>query len=442
MVKRRQLFSLASAALVGSMLLAGCLGSPPDRGGADSTTPTAIADKGLETNSISLGFIPILEAAPLVVAFEKGYFAKHGLDVTLIKQPSWPAARDNVVLGSEAGGIDGGQWQMPMPQMIGEGAITDGQKVPMYILAMLMSQGNGIAASNNIKLANLSVDLKGSASFFSDFSKREGRKFRASYTFPKSNQDIWIRYWLAAGGIHPDKEVELLTVPSTETLQGLRNGTMEAFSTGDPWPSRIARDDSGYLPAITAQLWKVHPEEYLAVRADWVDRHPKATIALIKAVIEAQRWMDKAENRSEVAKMLSSRQWFNTPVGVLEESIKGQYLLGAERKPETDPALGPLYWDSDRGVISYPYKSMTLWFLLESMRWKFYPGIMDTVAQAKAINNKVTREDLWIQAARELGLPAAQIPTSSSRGKETFFNGIVYDPEDPQAYLDSQKIKN
>lgn len=415
----------------------------PDKGGGvgDPSTPVATADKGLETNTISLGFIPILEAGPLVVAVEKGYFAKHGLNLKLAKQASWPAARDNVVLGSEQGGIDGGQWQMPMPQMINEGAITDGRKVPMYILAMLMSQGNGIAVSNNIRRANLSVDLRKSADFFSSFYRTEGRKFRAAYTFPKANQDIWIRYWLAAGGIDPDKEVELLTVPSTETLQGIRNGTMEAFATGDPWPSRIVKEDIGYLPAITAQLWQAHPEEYLAVRADWVDKHPKATIALIKGVIEAQQWMDQAENRSEVARLLSSRRWFNIPVGVLEESIKGQYLLGADRKPESDPALGPLYWSSDRGVISYPYKCLPLWFLLESMRWTFYPGTVDTVAQARAINDKVTREDLWIQAAQELGLPAAQIPTGSSRGKEIFFDGVVYDPENPQAYLDSQTIK-
>ncbi|SBO44959.1 CmpA/NrtA family ABC transporter substrate-binding protein [Cyanobium sp. NIES-981] len=441
MFKRRRFLALASASITASVMLAGCMGTPPSPGDSASAPATTTADKGLETNTISLGFIPILEAAPLVVAVEKGYFAKHGLDVKLTKQASWPAARDNVVLGSAGGGIDGGQWQLPMPQMISEGAITDGKKVPMYILAMLMSQGNGIAASNNIKAANLTVDLKKSSSFFSDFAKKEGRKFRASYTFPKANQDIWIRYWLAAGGINPDKDVELLTVPSTETLQGMRNGTMESFSTGDPWPSRIVKEDIGYLPAITAQIWKSHPEEYLAVRSDWVDKHPKATIALIKGLIEAQMWMDKAENRSEVAKILSSRKWYNTPVEVLEESIKGKYLIGADKKPETNPAMGPLYWDSDRGVISYPYKSLTLWFLVESLRWKFYPGTVDTVEQAKAINDKVTREDLWIQAAKELGLPAAQIPSGSSRGKETFFDGVVYDPENPQAYLDSLKIK-
>jgi bicarbonate transport system substrate-binding protein len=221
----------------------------------------------------------------------------------------------------------------------------------------------------------------------------------------------------------------------------MRNGSMQAFSTGDPWPTRIVKDKIGYLPAITAQLWKSHPEEYLAVRADWVDKHPKATVALLKGLIEAQRWMDKPENRSEVARILSSRKWFNVPVPVLEEALMGQYKLGAQMKPETDPAMGPLYWASDRGVISYPYKSLTLWFLLESIRWKFYPGVIDTVEQAQAINDKGTREDLWIQAARELGLPASEIPTASSRGKETFFDGVVYDPANPKAYLDGQTIK-
>ena len=110
--------------------------------------------------------------------------------------------------------------------------------------------------------------------------------------------------------------------------------------------------------------------------------------------------------------------------------------------PANDPKMGPLYWSSDRGVISYPYKSLTLWFLVESLRWKFYPGTVDTIAQAKAINDKVTREDLWREAARAVGVPEKDIPTSSSRGKEVFFDGIVYDPANPQAYLNSLKIKN
>lgn len=442
---RRRLSAL-SGSLASLMLLTACLGNPPDRTGAGTgssgSTPVVRADAGLETTTISLGFVPILEAAPLVMGVEKGFFGRHGLDVKLSKQASWSAARDNVVLGSAGGGIDGGQWQLPMPQMISEGALTNGKKVPMVILAMLMSQGNGIAAANGVRDGNLSADLKTSSpGFFSTFQKKEGRRFRATYTFPRANQDIWIRYWLAAAGVNPDRDVELLTVPAPETLQGMKTGTMEAFSTGDPWPSRITNDRLGYLAATTAQIWKAHPEEYLAVRKDWVDANPKATVALLKGLIEAQRWLDQPANKEEAARILGSRKWYNVPVPVLEKSLRGEYVLGSKDQVVKDPGMGPLYWNSDRGVISYPYKSLTLWFLVESVRWKFYPGVVDSVAQAEAINDRGTREDLWRQAAREVGVPSKDIPTGSSRGREVFFDGVVYDPANPQAYLNSLKIK-
>jgi bicarbonate transport system substrate-binding protein len=178
------------------------------------------------------------------------------------------------------------------------------------------------------------------------------------------------------------------------------------------------------------------------VRADWVDKNPKATVALLKGLIEAQRWLDKPENKNAAATILSSRKWYNVPLPVLEQSLKGQYKIGAAGTAETDPKMGPLYWSSDRGVISYPYSSLTLWFLVESLRWKFYPGTVDTIQQAQAINAKVTRGDLWLQAAKQLGLPTKDIPPSPSRGKEVFFDGTVYDPNNPQAYLNSLKIKN
>ncbi|MEY3735001.1 MAG: Bicarbonate-binding protein CmpA [Cyanobacteriota bacterium] len=445
MTRRRRFRSLCGSALALSVVLAGCLGNPPDRSGNGSGSGSATAlvvDPSLETNTISLGYIPILEAAPLVIGVEQGFFARHGLDVKLFKQASWGAARDNVVLGSAGGGIDGGQWQLPMPQMIGEGAITNGKKVPMSILAMLMSQGNGIAAANSVRPANLSLNLRQSSpGFFDAFNKKEGRRFRAAYTFPKANQEIWIRYWLAANGVNPDKAVELLKVPAPETLQGMKNGTMEAFSTGDPWPSRIATDKVGYLAATTAQIWKVHPEEYLAIRSDWVNRNPKATVALLKGLIEAQRWLDKPENKDKAARILSSRKWYNVPLPVLQEALKGQYKIGAAGTPQTNPSMAPLYWSSDRGVISYPYKSLTQWFLLESIRWKFFPGTVDTIDQVKAINERSVREDLWRQAAQAVGVPAQEIPNGSSRGKEIFFDGVVYDPENPQAYLNSLTIK-
>ena len=163
MANRRRFLALLSSSLATTLVLTGCLGNPPDRsryGGTGSrVAKPVLSNANLEVKSIELGFIPILEAAPLVIGVELGFFARHGLQVNLSKQASWGAARDNVVLGSAGGGIDGGQWQLPMPQMISEGAITNGRKVPMVVLAMLMSQGNGIAAANSVKDGKLSLNL-------------------------------------------------------------------------------------------------------------------------------------------------------------------------------------------------------------------------------------------------------------------------------------------
>ena len=435
---------LGSATLTTSLLIGGFGSSSSNTAHAakSAAKPAAAAARKLETDSIKLGYIPILESAPLIIGVEKGFFTKHGMkNVEVAKQASWPAARDNVILGTGGGGIEGGQWQLPMPQMLTEGAISNGKKVPMFILAQLSSQGNGIAASNTVKGAELGLDLKPDRNFFKEYDKKNGREFKAAYTFPKANQEFWIRYWMAAGGVDPDKEVSLLTVPAAETVQGMRNGTMDLFSTGDPWPARVVNDNIGYMAATTAAIWPVHPEEFLAIRADWVNKNPNATVALLKGVIEAQQWLDKPGNKEEAAKILSSRNYFNVPEKVILQSLKGGFKIGIKKEPENNPRKAPLFWKSDRGVISYPYKSLTKWFLVESLRWKFYPQAIKSIKDVEAINNRTVRPDLWRQAAQDLGVPAKEIPSGDSRGKEKFFDGVVYDPANPQAYLNSLKIK-
>jgi bicarbonate transport system substrate-binding protein len=267
--------------------------------------------------------------------------------------------------------------------------------------------------------------------------KSSGTRFKAAYTFPKANQEFWIRYWLAAGGINPDTEVELLTVPASQTVADMKRGAMDAFSTGDPWPYRIVADDVGFLAALTSEIWKDHPEEYFAVRSDWADKHPKATKALIKAIIEAQQWCDNFDNRKEMASILSRREYFALPEEVLLNPLMGKYNMG-ERQID-DRSMAVLYWKDSKGSVSYPYKSHDLWFLTESVRWGFLPK--ETLTGAQALIDKVNREDIWKEAAQEMGIAAADIPTSTSRGVEEFFDGIKFDPANPQAYLDSLKIK-
>jgi bicarbonate transport system substrate-binding protein len=441
---RRKFLIKASVSAASAVLLNSCLGNPPEPGSQNQTvteTATEIEispEQMPETPRVKLGYIPIVEAAALVIAQEKGFFQKYGMtEVELSKQASWAAARDNVTIGSGGGGIDGGQWQMPMPHLLSEGLITNGQKVPMYVLAQLNTHGNGIAIAGIHEGKGLGLDVSSAADYIKNFQATEGRKFKAAHTFPEVNQDFWIRYWLAAGGVDPDADIDLLAVPPAETVQGMRNGTMDAFSTGDPWPYRIVADDIGHMAALTAEIWKFHPEEYLAIRADWVDANPKATKALLKGLMEAQQWCDKEENRAELVQIVSGRNYFNVPAEILVPPYAGEYKMGDGKPDISDFKMGPLYWKDDLGNVSYPYKSHDLWFLTESVRWGFLPP--ETLADANRIIDAVNREDIWREAAQEAGF--SDIPTSTSRGVEKFFDGIEFDPENPQAYLDSLKIK-
>ncbi|MGB7522370.1 MAG: CmpA/NrtA family ABC transporter substrate-binding protein, partial [Spirulinaceae cyanobacterium] len=230
---RRKFLATAAASGASAVFLKGCFGNALEPGDNTATEQVKASDISPEmmpeTTEVVLGYIPIVEAAALIIAQEKGFFAKYGMtDVDISKQANWLSARDNVSIGSENGGIDGGQWQMPMPHLISEGIITNGKKVPMYVLAQLNTQGNGIAIAGIHEGKGLNLDIAEAAEYIKSFPANEGRKFKAAHTFPQVNQDFWIRYWFAAGGVDPDTEIDLLAVPPAETVQGMRNGTMDA----------------------------------------------------------------------------------------------------------------------------------------------------------------------------------------------------------------------
>jgi bicarbonate transport system substrate-binding protein len=443
-VSRRKFLAIAASAATAPMLLKGCAINPPSpadlspRAEALTLSPAMIP----EVTTVKLGYIAIVESAPLIIAEEKGFFARHGMtDVQVSKQASWGAARDNIEIGSEGGGIDGGQWQMPMPHLISEGIITKAnRKIPMVTLAQLNTHGNGIAIANMHIGKGFGLDLakSGGADYIREL-KQAGRPFKAAYTFPRVNQDFWIRYWFAAGGVDPNENVDLLAVPASQTVANMRTGTMDAFSTGDPWPYRIVRDKIGFLAVLNAQVWQNHPEEYFALRKDWIETHPRATKAILKAIMEAQMWCDDPNNHEEMVRILALRKYFNVPTEFLRGPYKGEYTLGDDMQKVSDTNLATMYWKDGKGSVSYPYKSHDLWFLTESVRWGFLPP--EILGEADRIINTVNGEQFWREAAQELGIAQADIPENPSRGVETFFDGVEFNPENPQAYLDSLRIK-
>ncbi|MUL39235.1 CmpA/NrtA family ABC transporter substrate-binding protein [Gloeocapsopsis dulcis] len=434
---RRQFIFTAGTAAAASALMHGCAnGNSNTAANSAGTVPAANIDPAdaPEVTTARLGFIALTDAAPLIVAKEKGYFDRYGMtDVEVAKQASWAVTRDNLVLGSGGGGIDGAHILTPMPYLMSLGTITQGNRVPMYILARLNTNGQGICLSNTYKELNVGLDSSPLQQAFAQ-QKSAGRELKAAVTFPGGTHDLWMRYWLAAGGINPNSDISLIVVPPPQMVQNVRVGNMETFCVGEPWPAQTVTQGIGYTALTTGELWKDHPEKALAMRADWVDQHPKATRAILMAVQEAQQWCALPENKEEMANIVSNRQWFGVPVKDILGRFQGQYDYGTGRVEDYSDSLLMKFW---RDNASYPYKSHDLWFLTENIRWGYIPGDTDT----RALVDQVNREDLWREAAQAIGVPAAEIPQSTSRGVETFFDGVQFDPENPTAYLNSLKIK-
>ena len=389
---------------------------------------------GPEVKAAKLGFIALTDASPLFVAKERGIFAKYGMpDVDVQKQASWGTTRDNLVLGSEGNGIDGAHILTPMPYLISAGKVTqNNQPTPMYILARLNLNGQCISVAKeygDIKVGLDTAPFKVAL----DKKKASGKAIKAAMTFPGGTHDLWIRYWLAAGGIDPDKDIETIVVPPPQMVANMKVGTMDCFCVCEPWNLQLIHQEIGYTAITTGELWNKHPEKSFGMRAAYVDKYPKAAKALLMAVMEAQQWCEKPDNREEVAAICAKRQWINCPVDDVTDRVKGKFDYGTGKVVENSPHMMRFWADN----ASYPYQSHDLWFMTEDIRWGKYEAGYD----ARALIAKVNREDLWKDAAKDLGVAASEIPTSTSRGKETFFDGKVFDPENPAAYLKSLSIK-
>jgi len=439
-LSRRKFLVTASATAAGTLIVNGCsTGLNKSASSSSSTAPSAVpaVNSGTaetpETTTAKLGFIALTDSAPLIVALEKGYFAKYGMkDVSVTKQTSWAVVRDNLELGSEKGGIDGSHVLTPIPYFLSTGKITKGNTpLPMYILGRLNTDGQGISVSNDyadLKLAADSAPLKDKIAA----AAASGKKFKAAVTFPGGTHDLWMRYWLAAGGINPDTDVDLVVVPPPQMVANMETKTMDAFCVGEPWNARLVNKKLGYTAVTTGELWKNHPEKSFTMRADWVDKNPKAAKALLMAIQEAQVWCDKDENKEEMCKILSADKYVKAPVSDILDRAKGNFDMGNGRTLQNSDLLMK-FW---RENAAYPFKSHDMWFITENMRW----GKFDANTDAKALVDKVNREDLWQAAAKAIQQEAA-IPKNTSRGVETFFDKVTFDAANPKAYMDSLKIK-
>jgi nitrate/nitrite transport system substrate-binding protein len=211
----------------------------------------------------------------------------------VLKQASWGTLRDNLVLGSEGNGIDGAHILTPMPYLISSGKVTqNNQPTPMYILARLNLDGQCISVGKEYEDLKIGVDT---APFkvALDKKKASGKSVKAAMTFPGGTHDLWIRYWLAAGGIDPDKDIETIVVPPAQMVANMKVGTMDAFCVCEPWNLQLDPSEDRLHRADHRRTLGQAPREVVRHARCWVDKYPKAAKALLMAVMEAQQWCRK-----------------------------------------------------------------------------------------------------------------------------------------------------
>jgi nitrate/nitrite transport system substrate-binding protein len=401
------------------------------------TSAAAGGSGPLERRRVTLGFIPLTDCAPLVIAKEQGFFARHGLEVTLSREPSWANIRDKVAVGA----LDGAHMLEAMPIAAALG--IDPIAKPMTVGMSLDLNGNAVTLSHYVaeRLGGLEPGAPLDPARFKaliDAERRAGRRrFVLASVFPYSSHNYLLRYWLASGGIDPDEDVRLVVVPPPQMVTQLAAGRIDGFCVGEPWNQRAETLGIGRVAVASHQIWSNHPEKVFAVASDWADRRPATHLALLRALIEACAWLDVPENRPLAARTLAQPHY----VGVEEATLARS--LTADRDGAL-PAMHVFY----ANAASFPWRSHAEWFATQMVRWR---QVRD-LAGARAAAERAYRPDLYRAAAAALGLAAPladrklegahpgpwQLDASGgpiAMGPDQFIDRRLFDPADLGGYL-------
>jgi len=412
----------------------------------------------LEKDDLKFGFIKLTDMAPLAIAYEKGYFEDEGLFVTLEAQANWKVLLDRVISGE----LDGAHMLAGQPLAATIGFGTKADVITPFSMDL---NGNGITVSNavwaemkkNIPMAGgkpvhpIKADaLKPVVAQY----KAAGKAFNMAMVFPVSTHNYELRYWLAAGGIHPgfyapDKgdvtgqikaDVLLSVTPPPQMPATLEAGTIYGYSVGEPWNQQAVFKGIG-VPVITDyEIWKNNPEKVFGIRADFASKYPNTTKAMTKALIRAAHWLDAKNNanRMEASQILSKPNYVGADVAVIANSMTGtfEYEKG-DKRPVPDFNVFFRY------NATYPYYSDAIWYLTQMRRW-------GQIAEAKPdqwyfdVAKKVYRPDIYAAAAKELiaenklkGIDVPDLAKESGFKPATaeFIDGVSYDGRQPNAYL-------
>lgn len=382
---------------------------------------TAIARNGLEKVNLELGFVPLTDCAPLVVAKEKGFFQKYGLDeVVLNREPSWKSITDGVVSGRLDGAVMVGG--MPIALTLG----MNGQP-PLPIVTALTLSRNGNAITLSKQLYDQGVRTL--ADFKALIDRTPDKVHTLGVVHPASMHNLMLRYWLASGGIDPDKDVSLITIPPAQMVANLKSGSIDGYCAGEPWNARAVYEGLGVVIATDLEIWAGHVEKVLGVREDWANQHPQTHLALVKALLEACEFCDDRRNRAEVLDLICRPEYIGSDPAYTRVGLIDPYNRGMGEAPEQILNYNQFYVNK----TNYPDPVEGLWIMTQLARW----GLTTFPRNWLDVIERVRRPDVFGAAARELGL----LDIGRDRAPIRLCDGSLFNPDDPFKYLNSLEIK-
>lgn len=384
---------------------------------------------------LSVGFMPLVDAAPLIVAQEMGFAAEEGIALDLKRAPSWSSLRDMLSFGKVAAA------HMLSPVPVANALGLGGAGAPLSVVSVLSVNGNVIGVNRD-----LARRLRDGGH---DFGFRDARaagealiaaaqgRLRIGVPFPFSMHAELVFYWLSALGLPAPQSVDIRTVPPPLMGDAIRAGEIDAFCVGEPWGSQAVENGVGELLLPCNAIWAFAPEKVLAVRRDWASEESALLGRLVRAVWRAGRWLGDPASRILTAEILSRPGHLNLPPDILDRALSGRLVLSSRGEER----LVPGFVEFHRSAATFPWRSQAEWLGLQLAA---RTGLDRSVAQAAAAS--VFRSDLHRLALR--GLPAA-LPTASSKiegavetdtavateaGRlilqpDQFFDGRIFDPD-------------
>jgi NitT/TauT family transport system ATP-binding protein len=404
--------------------------------GSDLATPARVNGEGPRV--LRAGFIPLVDASVLIAAAEFGFARKEGVTLDLVKDVSWANVRDRLAFRQ----FDIAHMLSPMPvaSMLGLGSNPSPTITPFS----LGQGGNAITLSTRLfermrEIAGIAENAtalenaEALAKVLEVMRKRGEPLPTLGMTYPFSSHNYEFRYWLAAGGIDPDRDVKLVVVPPPMTSDALAAGAIDGFCVGAPWNMVASERGVGRIVAAKQDIWPSAPEKVVGMRPDWAESRPETVSRLLVALDEAARWCDRPENHDALAEALASPRFIAAPVDIIRHVLAGQFSLDAKgnRRIIED------YFTFHRGFANYPRPSHALWLYSQMIRW----GQAEFNERGLRAAASAYRPDLY-RAALGTGPADADIGIEGERDGDRFMDGHVFDPSNIAAYIENFAVRS